>query len=34
MQEFIDKYLSKLLTAIAQHIGYVLVSVGAAVIIA
>lgn len=33
MQEFIDKYLSKLLTAIAQHIGYVLVSVGAAVII-
>lgn len=33
MQEFIDKYLSKLLTAIAQHTGYVLVSVGAAVLI-
>lgn len=34
MQEFIDKYAEKLGIAILQHIGYVLVSVGIAVVIA
>ena len=34
MQEFIDKYAAKLGIAILQHIGYVLVSVGIAVVIA
>ena len=34
MQEFIDKYAEKLGVAILQHIGYVLVSVGIAVVIA
>lgn len=34
MQEFMDKYAEKLGIAILQHIGYVLVSVGIAVVIA
>lgn len=33
MQEFVDKYLWKLITAIGEHIFYVVVSVGAAVLV-